>query len=93
MKTCQVQLVRASKLTVGLADEEVRWQRDSTSLGEQIQVWACGRYEVRDTMLNQGLKPHRLWQSSVMGFHPKNINSAIYFLLLSKTQYGKTIDC
>ena len=37
MKTCQVQLVRASKLTVGLADEEVRWQRDSTSLGEQIQ--------------------------------------------------------
>ncbi len=42
MKTCQVQLVRASKLTVGLADEEVRWQRDSTSLGEQIQVWRVG---------------------------------------------------
>jgi dynein heavy chain len=36
MSVCQRQLVTASKLTVGLADEEKRWAVDSASLAVQI---------------------------------------------------------
>ena len=36
METCKAQLMRASKLTVGLADEEIRWARDAEALGIQI---------------------------------------------------------
>ncbi len=36
MAVCQRQLVTASKLTVGLADEEVRWAKDAIVLRKQV---------------------------------------------------------
>lgn len=36
MQTCQVQLVRASKLTTGLSDEEIRWKSDAEKLKKQV---------------------------------------------------------